>query len=620
MGARRGAPAAPRTARELTLAIGDAGTPEEVLALTASASPAPNGRNCLAALSALGRARNTRRILRTEPASAAAFEAVLERTWDELPAMGPDQQAQVLWALAKSGVKPGPERRRAFFKSARGVQTSMSPQWHSSLLWAASKLQVYPGAELLEEAEAQVADRLQDYNTRDLGQVLYAWAGLGYRPGERSMERLLQALGSRLQDCSCQTLANTAWALAKLDHSPHPAFLQEIEHQIQTKYSREKSSGSNAKGLSTTIWAFCKLGHAPEPSFLEWIEGALLVQMPELSEQQVGNVLWAYATAGWPMSEELRRRCAARAGELCPRMQPAALGQTMWGLAALGHSPNRWLLTNFHRRCLQVLGKSGPGTIRNAARACEAFHHRDLELAAALCDAFERTSSSWSLPQAVELICSLARLGLRVPDGAVRRVLKKVEEAALQGEPEDSDGDSLLWLAWTLGRVGYRGDVSALRPLLLFALEGTKEARALAQGFQGAAALGIVDVDGDTTLREAFIAKGMAQLADMNPHDATAFSWGAAESGAHLEADDLGALEEFAARKAAALNRSDLVLLPWALCRLGASGCHELRVALAEQVRARQGRQAFTDRELQGLHALAAEWSLPLPADLPPAP
>ena len=56
---------------------------------------------------------------------------------------------------------------------------------------------------------------------------------------------------------------------------------------------------------------------------MEWVAGALADSAEEMSEQQVGNVLWAYATAGWPMPEELRRRCAARAGELCPRMQPA---------------------------------------------------------------------------------------------------------------------------------------------------------------------------------------------------------------------------------------------------------------------------------------------------------
>ena len=76
--------------------------------------------------------------------------------------MGPDQQAQVLWALAKAGIKPGPDRRRDLFRSARGAQAGMSPQWHSSLLWAASKLQVYPGTELLAEADAQVVARLRD--------------------------------------------------------------------------------------------------------------------------------------------------------------------------------------------------------------------------------------------------------------------------------------------------------------------------------------------------------------------------------------------------------------------------------------------------------------------------
>jgi hypothetical protein len=492
----------------------------------------------------------------------------------------------------------------------------MSPQWHSSLLWAASKLQVYPGTELLAEAEAQVVARLRDYNTRDLGQVLYAWAGLGFRPEAQSLERLLQAQGARLRECSSQTLANTVWSLAKLEHSPHPAFLQEVEHQLEAKSRREKPT---TQCLSTTLWSFCKLGHSPGAGFMEWVAGALADSAEEMSEQQVGNVLWAYATAGWPMPEELRRRCAARAGELCPRMQPAALGQAMWGLATLGHSPNRWLLTNFHRRCMQVMSKSGRGTILNAARACEVFHHRDPELAAALCSAFERTSGSWALPQAAELVLALARLGYRVPDGTVRKVLAKVEEelgSSDSAEPEGvgSAGDTLLWLAWSLGRVGYSGDVTALRPLLRPALESAREARAVAHGFLGAAALPLLE--SDTSLRQAFVSEGMARFSEMKPHDIATFVWAAAESGASVSPETLVSLEAWVEDQAPSLNRSDLVLLPWGLSRLGSAGPAGLRSAVAEQVLARQGKQAFSDRELQGLRSLADAWSLPLPPGL----
>ena len=607
-------PRAPRSPRELTLAIGDAEKPEEVLAL--AAAPAMNGRNCLAALSSLGRARNVKRLLREEAGAAAAFEALLDKTWEELPAMGPDQQAQVLWALAKAGIKPGPDRRRDLFRSARGAQAGMSPQWHSSLLWAASKLQVYPGTELLAEAEAQVVARLRDYNTRDLGQILYAWAGLGFRPEAQSLERLLQAQGARLRECSTQTLANTVWSLAKLEHSPHPAFLEEVEHQLETKSRREKPT---TQCLSTTLWSFCKLGHSPGAGFLEWVAGALVDGAEDMSEQQVGNVLWAYATAEWPMPEELRRVCAARAGELCPKMQPAALGQAMWGLAALGHSPNRWLLTNFHRRCMQVLSKSGRGTILNAARACEAFHHRDPELAAELCSAFERTSGSWALPQAAELVLALARLGYRVPDGTLRKVLGKVEEefgGSDGAEPEEvsSAGDTLLWLAWSLGRLGYSGDVAVLHPLLRPALESAREARAVAHGFLGAAALPLFD--SDASLRQAFVSAGMARFAEMKPHDIATFVWAAAESGASVSPEALASLEAWTEDQAPSLNRSDVVLLPWGLSRLGSTGPAGLRSAVAEQVLARQGKQAFSERELQGLQALAGAWSLPLPPGL----
>ena len=136
----------------------------------------------------------------------------------------------------------------------------------------------------------------------------------------------------------------------------------------------------------------------------------------------------------------------------------------------------------------------------------------------------------------------------------------------------------------------------------------------MAHGFLGAAALPLLE--SDTSLRQAFVSEGMARFSEMKPHDIATFVWAAAESGASVSPETLVSLEAWVEDQAPSLNRSDLVLLPWGLSRLGSAGPAGLRSAVAEQVLARQGKQAFSDRELQGLRSLADAWSLPLPPGL----
>ncbi|CAK0853588.1 unnamed protein product [Prorocentrum cordatum] len=279
-------PSAPALTRLLFLA----GSTDALLALAQRWRPELNDVHVSAALVTLARAApGAGASLRADP----RFGALIERSAELAPAMGPRAAASVLWALARLRHSPG---RDHLDEVAGALERQVAELWPPNLansLWACGAL-LYRGEGPLLALEAEAARRALELTPLELANSLWALGRLRRRRSG-APAALAAALGRSAARCKPQDVVNSLWAFQRLRHSPGNEVLTSLASAALTALPRLKPSE-----LAVVVRAFSRLGHDPgevvQPALVAFAHrvrrrcSAVVPQAPTLESTLAGTV------------------------------------------------------------------------------------------------------------------------------------------------------------------------------------------------------------------------------------------------------------------------------------------------------------------------------------------
>jgi hypothetical protein len=226
-------------------------------------------------------------------------------------AVAPEDVADLLWGLAKLGVKPQwtePQQQQQQQFLQRGVlpAAQLLPQRVAEVTATAVKCFT---ALLQKQQQQQQRQQQWDgvallpplYTPRQLALSIWALAKLDYpveqqqqqqqldgllKPDDQQQQQsfwgpYLSAVQQQLHCCSCQDLSNIIWAIAQLDCRPSPAWIDSYLAAVRQTFS-SSSSSSRGQALSVVMLSLAQMGEQPRA---EWIDAVLTSLLQPLQQQ-----------------------------------------------------------------------------------------------------------------------------------------------------------------------------------------------------------------------------------------------------------------------------------------------------------------------------------------------
>ncbi|GLC42994.1 hypothetical protein PLESTM_001410700 [Pleodorina starrii] len=279
------------------------------------------------------------------------------------------------------GLLPEPLLRKCC-EQATAMLHTFSHQELSNLLWAVAKLG-YVHQPLLAAAAASAAGQLEAeggeggrprhrhrlWSSQAVSNIIWAYATLGVQPGAEFLGQVCRHVSCCAPSYRWQELANTAWALATLGHRDAAA-LAAVEREVVARMREAEAAGVEAgegtaaggqhgrrrpqpvpsspapspaaeelrtQHISNLLWAYATLQH-PAPAAFNTLLPLLQRRLPDCSEQEISNSLWAAARAGVYDGALMD----VVAGHLCahrlPYLKPQELANVAWSYSQLRHA------------------------------------------------------------------------------------------------------------------------------------------------------------------------------------------------------------------------------------------------------------------------------------------
>mmetsp|Transcript_20318 Transcript_20318/g.63830 ORF Transcript_20318/g.63830 Transcript_20318/m.63830 type:complete len:724 (-) Transcript_20318:284-2455(-) len=155
----------------------------------------------------------------------------------------------------------------------------------------------------------------------------------------------------RFDEFKPQELANTIWAVATTGFGPRPQFwdaaveamIAKLEGSAELRTSRTNPPAATAQpqNVANFVWAVAKVlpGGGPSPDarrrLFATVAAVSIEHIDQFNPQELGNVVWAFATAREP-AETLLDAVADVAGRKLPRFIPQNLANVAWAYATAG--------------------------------------------------------------------------------------------------------------------------------------------------------------------------------------------------------------------------------------------------------------------------------------------
>eukprot|EP00238_Polyblepharides_amylifera_P004557 CAMPEP_0196578292 /NCGR_PEP_ID=MMETSP1081-20130531/7211_1 /TAXON_ID=36882 /ORGANISM="Pyramimonas amylifera, Strain CCMP720" /LENGTH=548 /DNA_ID=CAMNT_0041897459 /DNA_START=389 /DNA_END=2035 /DNA_ORIENTATION=+ len=283
--------------------------------------------------------------LTLEPALLYTFDVLFSKKMD---GMKPQELVNTMWAYATLRHKPCAilqnQVRRRVLSFPPG---SLKPQEIANLLWAFATLSINPGEAALFHLESDATHhKLVDFKPLELSMTLWSLATLKRFPGAEWMDHVTNEIGMQAYKMTPQSVSNSIWACASMKYNPSFKVLNQTAQQM-----KRTAHQATPQALANTVRGWAVLNYYPKDESI-WceIEKKVCEQMKSSNEQNISNLIWAFAFLGREPSTELLHHLHEGIMDNIESFSLNGLVYSLWGHASLGIRPRE--------DCLEALTES----------------------------------------------------------------------------------------------------------------------------------------------------------------------------------------------------------------------------------------------------------------------
>jgi very-short-patch-repair endonuclease/precorrin-6B methylase 2 len=171
----------------------------------------------------------------------------------------PQNIANLLWALATSGVSPNAALVQAMSSEAVAKAKAFNPQDIANLLWALATLGVSPSAALVQAMSSEAVAKAKAFKPQEIANLLWALATSGVSPNAALVQAMSSEAVAKAKDFNPQNIANLLWALATSGMSPDVALVQAMSSEAVAK-----AKAFNPQNIANLLWALATSGVSPD--------------------------------------------------------------------------------------------------------------------------------------------------------------------------------------------------------------------------------------------------------------------------------------------------------------------------------------------------------------------
>jgi len=242
-------------------------------------------------------------------ARAAAFTPEEWATWR------PQELANALWAAATLGLADVPGAWAPVYAEVRRRSLmNFQTQAVSNLVWAAVNLRVRDDAFMADVAAASIA-RIPYLSPQSVSNTAWAFNEAGYYHSAAYDAAAAHAT-ARMREYKPQEFCNVLYALAKMEHLDGPLF-----EAVDAECARPERWGPGVgkwfanQALANISWSYA-YARWYAPSALPALAAEAIHRLPSFGEQEMSNVLWAFAKLGYDPGAPFMKAFSARLEEM----------------------------------------------------------------------------------------------------------------------------------------------------------------------------------------------------------------------------------------------------------------------------------------------------------------
>ena len=285
-------------------------------------------------------------------------------------AFTPRQVANVWWALAKLRA---PRSRLAPMLAARAKAftpeewASWRPQELANALWAMATLGLADVPAAWQPVFAELKRRnLMTFQTQAVSNAAWAAAGLKIRD-DAFLAGIAAATIARISYLSPQSVSNTAWAFNEL------GFYHSAAYDAAATHAAARMREYKPQEFCNVLYALAKQEHLDAPMFeavdaecarRERWEGPGAAKL--FANQAIANIAWSYAYARWYAPSALPALAAAARDRL-HTFGEQEMSNVLWAFAKLGYDPGAPFLAAFSDRLVAMLAADEANAAHAAA-------------------------------------------------------------------------------------------------------------------------------------------------------------------------------------------------------------------------------------------------------------
>jgi hypothetical protein len=329
----------------------------------------PAVRQLLAAHSALwhrmaagGQASSTSVLLSLGLLEERLLLQVLQRLTPHVAKLSARELVNLMHNVAKGWHKQGQQQldqqRNAFFAAASDQVAQLATggrlngQDISNAVYACALVR-HGDEEMCSSIVQAAISSLATFNAQNLSNLLWGLAKLVDADmvpvpvvAEQLCSRLAAAAKSRIREFNAQDISNTIWAWAKLKKAGLPV---QLDVQMCLGLAEEaiaKAGSFQPQALSNTLWAWAVLArgdnglpgahHKLVEQLFGTLTAAAMQLLPQLSSQEVANLMHAHATCSRFCTQQLYQQLGAAMQGKLAGASVQAICNAAWAIAVAG--------------------------------------------------------------------------------------------------------------------------------------------------------------------------------------------------------------------------------------------------------------------------------------------
>ena len=250
-----------------------------------------------------------------------------------------EKTASAYQALAN--LKPCPSKLETISAlRPRGIETvnNMSPKHLCRVMGCYAKMRRTPDPVYLLQIESRIVQRRRAFEPREVSNMLWAFGAMRKLPTRQVLHAFIGKLETSVEEFNIKDLAQTMWSLGALEIPIGDAISGRLSDHILASVDLLKN-----QDVSNILWAYARLiNSTPHPSstLIEALVSRGETVSGFMRPQEVSNTLWAAAILVQHVKFNLS--CPMLIGwaeRMAPYMINQEVANTLWAHAKMGLSP-----------------------------------------------------------------------------------------------------------------------------------------------------------------------------------------------------------------------------------------------------------------------------------------